>query len=64
MTQSEADRRFLCDYMKHSQLAPGLRSVTAYMSFALLRLGAPFEKPLKIDEPVFIDQGDKRSPPN
>ena len=45
MSQREADRRFLCDYMKHSELPPALRTVTGYMSFALLRMGAPYEAP-------------------
>jgi len=43
MPQSEADKKFLCDYMKHSQLPLGLRTITGYTSYMLLRLGAPFE---------------------
>lgn len=43
MSQREADRRFLCDYMKHSRLPTGVRQVTGYMSYAVLRLAAPNE---------------------
>jgi len=43
MRQSEADRRFLCDYMKHIELPTGLRTVTGYASYLFLRLGAPDE---------------------
>ncbi len=40
MTQHEADKRFLCDYIKHSEFPWGVRHVTGYLSYLTLRAGA------------------------
>jgi len=37
---SQADYRFLCDYLKHSDFPWGVRHVTGYMSYFALRAGA------------------------
>ncbi len=59
LSRVEADRRFLCDYMKHSTLPVGVRHVTGYMSYAALRISAP-------DEPEIGNNGspvgEERSP--
>ena len=40
MSQREADKRFLCDYIKHSEFPWGVRHVTGYLSYFTLRANA------------------------
>lgn len=43
MPRSEADKRFLCDYMKHSELPTLVRMISGHTSYLMLRIGAPYE---------------------
>ena len=56
MSQLEADRRFLCDYMKHSTLPAGLRNITGYMSYAALRLSAPYEETVENNDSTTAEE--------
>lgn len=38
MSSAEADYRFLCDYIKRSQYPWGVRHITGYISYGLIRL--------------------------
>lgn len=40
MPQLEADKRFLCDYIKRSEFPWGIRHVTGYLSYVTLRVNA------------------------
>jgi len=42
MSQSEADFRFLCDYVKRSEMLWGLRHLTGLLSYLALRVVALF----------------------
>ena len=43
ISQREADWRFLCDYIKRSELPWGVRHVTGYLSYFAVRVIAPDE---------------------
>ena len=51
ISQREADRRFLCDYIKRSDLPWGVRHVTGYLSYYTLRItNSGIENPEQSDE--------------
>jgi len=51
ISQREADRRFLCDYIKRSNLPWGVRHITGYLSYYTLRVtNSGIENPEQRDD--------------